>query len=81
MDIVPEGYMLFCSHVDRPGIIGSVGTILGSNQINLASMHVGREGVRKRARMVLNVDDPVPKPLLEEIQRVIEGEYVHLVEL
>lgn len=81
VDVVPEGYMLFCSHVDRPGIIGSVGTILGSNQINIAAMHVGREGVRKRALMVLNIDDPVPEPLLAEIQRVIEGEYVRLVEL
>jgi D-3-phosphoglycerate dehydrogenase len=81
VDVVPEGFMLFCSHVDRPGIIGSVGTILGTNHINIASMHVGREGIRERALMVLNLDDPVPEPLLAEIQRVIEADYVRLVEL
>jgi D-3-phosphoglycerate dehydrogenase len=81
VDAAPEGYLLFCSHVDRPGIIGSVGTILGTNQINIASMQVGREGVRKRALMVLNLDDPVPAHLLLEIQRAIEADYVRLVEL
>jgi D-3-phosphoglycerate dehydrogenase len=81
LDIPPAGYMLLTSHIDRPGIIGSVGTLLGSNQINIASMHVGREGARQRALMVLSLDDPVPEPLVEEIRRTIQADSVRLVEL
>jgi hypothetical protein len=44
-------------------------------------MRVGREGVRRRALMVLSLDDPVPAPLLAEIRRAIEAESVTLVEL
>jgi len=81
VDLVPEGYLLLCHHIDRPGIIGSVGTLLGDAGINIAQMHVGREGIRKRALMVLSLDDPVPEPLLAEIRRAIEAESVTLVEL
>jgi D-3-phosphoglycerate dehydrogenase / 2-oxoglutarate reductase len=81
VDLVPEGYLLFCQHVDRPGIIGSVGTLLGDNGINIAQMYVGREGPRKRALMVVSLDDPVPETVLAEMRRVIEAESMTLVEL
>jgi D-3-phosphoglycerate dehydrogenase len=81
VDLVPEGYLLFCQHIDRPGIIGAVGTLLGDNGINIAQMYVGREGIRRRALMVVSLDDPVPGPLLDEIRRVIEAEVVTLIEL
>jgi D-3-phosphoglycerate dehydrogenase / 2-oxoglutarate reductase len=81
VDLVPEGYLLLCQHIDRPGIIGSIGTLLGDNGINIAQMHVGREGVRKRALMALSLDDSVPETLLAEIARVIEADSVTLVEL
>jgi D-3-phosphoglycerate dehydrogenase len=81
VDLVPEGYLLLCQHIDRPGIIGAVGTLLGDAGINIAQMHVGREGVRKRALMVLSLDESIPDPLLAEIGRVIEAESVTLVAL
>jgi D-3-phosphoglycerate dehydrogenase len=81
VDLVPEGYLLFCQHVDRPGIIGAVGTLLGDNGINIAQMYVGREGPRLRALMVVSLDDPVPETVLAEIRRVIQAESVTLVEL
>jgi D-3-phosphoglycerate dehydrogenase len=81
VELVPEGYLLLCQHVDRPGIIGRIGSLLGDAGINIAEMRVGREGVRRRALMVLSLDDPVPAPLLAEIRRAIEAESVTLVEL
>jgi D-3-phosphoglycerate dehydrogenase len=81
VELVPEGYLLLCKHIDRPGIIGTIGTLLGDNGINIAQMRVGRQRARERALMVLSLDDPVPGPLLEEIHRAIEAESVTLVEL
>ncbi len=81
IDLEPEGNMVVGMHHDRPGIIGTVGTILGANQINIAGMHVGREAAGKRALMVLTVDDPVPEPLLEELRTAIGAEFMRFVEL
>jgi D-3-phosphoglycerate dehydrogenase len=81
VELVPEGYLLLCRHIDRPGIIGKIGTLLGDSGINIAQMRVGREAVRERALMVLSLDDTVPAPLLEEIRLAIEAESVTLVEL
>jgi len=38
--------MLITSHIDKPGVIGEVGTLLGNNNINIAGMNVGRDQVR-----------------------------------
>lgn len=81
IDLAPEGYMLLSRHHDRPGVIGAVGTILGQHEINIAGMHVGREGAGKRALMALTVDDPVPAPLLEEIREAMGAEFLRFVEL
>ena len=67
IDIVPEGYMVVSNHIDKPGIIGSVGTLLGRHGINIGGMHVGRKGAGKNAVMVLILDDPVSEVVMKEI--------------
>lgn len=81
VDIRPEGILLFTEHRDRPGIIGRVGTLLGTNQINIAGMHVGREQVGGRAVMILQLDDPVPPEVFAQIQQLDGVESAHVVEL
>ena len=69
LDMVPSvPYLLFIDHNDRPGSIGTVGTITGRNDINISFMEVGRLSPRGRAMMILGLDDPVPGPVLEEIR-------------
>lgn len=68
IDIVPEGAMVVTTHIDKPGIIGRVGTLLGNHGINIAGMHVGRAGIGKQAVMVLNVDNPVSDAVMKEIR-------------
>jgi len=70
VDAVPSGHMLVSAHIDKPGIIGRVGTILGENDINIAGMQVGREKVRGKAVMVLNVDSAVPDRILKQIEKI-----------
>lgn len=72
VDVVPEGTMLIAPHIDKPGIIGKVGTLLGSRGINIGAMHVGREKPGSRAIMVLAVDSVIPDNVMCEIER-IEG--------
>ncbi len=67
VDIAPEGHQILISHNDKPGIIGLVGTLLGQNDVNIASMQVGRTLVGGSALMILTVDKAVPKDVLEQL--------------
>jgi len=72
VDAVPEGYMIILQNIDKPGMIGKVGTFLGQHNINIAAMDVGRVRVGEKAVMVLNVDNPIPDKVLQEFTK-IEG--------
>ena len=80
VDLVPEGVMLISTHTDKPGMIGKVGTLLGSNQINIAGMHLGRATPRGRAVMVLSVDEPVPPDVLAQLTSLDGMQSTTLVE-
>ncbi len=81
VDVIPQGIMLFTSHTDKPGVIGRVGTLLGSRKVNIAGMHLGRERVGGKALMVLMVDDPIDASLLAEIRALDGMETAQVVEL
>lgn len=70
VDFEPFGYMLIDSHIDKPGMIGKIGTILGNRNINIAGMQVGRISRAGDAITVLSIDDPVPPDVLEQIRQV-----------
>jgi D-3-phosphoglycerate dehydrogenase len=70
VNVPPNRHMLFTLHRDMPGIIGKIGSLLGSFNVNIASMQVGRKIVRGDAVMVLSIDDPLPEGILAEILKV-----------
>ena len=70
IDLVPNGSFLMSWHTDRPGVIGAIGTLLGENNINIASMQVGRDRPRGDAVMILAVDEPVPDAIQARIRDV-----------
>jgi len=81
IDASPSGFMLICSFIDKPRVIGPVCTILGDHNINIAGMQVGREKVGGKAVMVLNVDSSVGIEPMEEIKKVPNIIDVKLVRL
>jgi D-3-phosphoglycerate dehydrogenase len=81
-EFVPEGYILFCRNLDKPGMIGRVGTELGKVGVNIRHMDVGPSvrSLRHRhhydphstpdtALMIISVDDALPDSVIEEITR------------
>lgn len=72
VDFAPEGHLVFITHNDKPGIIGNVGTLLGKNEVNIATMQVGRKIVGGDAIMVLTVDKEAPKEVLTELTKLPE---------
>jgi D-3-phosphoglycerate dehydrogenase len=81
VDISPEGNLLFVSHTDKPGIIGRLGTLLGNNDVNIATMQVGRKIIGGAAIMVLSVDKPVPKDVLAQLAQLPEMNNVKEIRL
>jgi D-3-phosphoglycerate dehydrogenase len=72
VDFSPEGNLLLISHNDKPGIIGRVGTLLGNNEVNIATMQVGRKVIGGSAIMVLTIDKQASKEVLSELGTLSE---------
>jgi len=81
VDVTPYRYMLICSFIDKPGVIGKVGTLFGEEGINIASMQVGRKYIGGEGVMVLQVDGAIPQELLQKV-KVLDGVVeTHFVEI
>lgn len=78
--VATEGRLLLAYNLDRPGIIGRVGTLLGEHGINIAFMQVGRKQVGSYAVMVLGIDDPLTDAVMERLGRLEELREIRLVE-
>ena len=59
---------------DVPGVIGHVGTVLGSNGINIANFSLGRRdaptvpGEPLEAIAVVSIDGAAPEPVLAQLR-------------
>ncbi|CAL9755717.1 unnamed protein product [Musa acuminata subsp. burmannicoides] len=67
VDASMEGSLILCRQVDQPGMIGTVGSILGEQNVNVSFMSVGRIAPRKHAVMAIGVDDEPTKEALKKI--------------
>ena len=67
VDTIPQGNVLLVRNEDTPGIVGRVGTVLGSHGVNIARMGLGRKPGSGRAIMLIEVDSEVPATLTDEL--------------
>jgi hypothetical protein len=67
VDFPAQGHVLLAMHQDRPGMIGKVGTLLGSHDVNISFMHVGRRAPRTEAIMALGTDESTTPELQAQI--------------
>lgn len=73
VDLEPTAHLAFFNYTDRPGVIGTVGNILGNAGINIAGMQVARDDQCQRALVAMSVDSVIPAPTLEEIRVAIDA--------
>jgi D-3-phosphoglycerate dehydrogenase len=81
MEIVPSEHMAFFRYDDRPGVVGTVGRILGDAGVNIAGMQVGRATKGGDALVAMTVDSAIPATVLEEIVAAIGAESGRQVDL
>jgi D-3-phosphoglycerate dehydrogenase / 2-oxoglutarate reductase len=71
IDFLPSGFhSLFIDHIDRPGLIGTVGKATGDADINISAMYVRRLKPRGPALMILTVDDRLPDEGVQAISSI-----------
>ena len=63
-----DGRFIVVSNLDSPGVVGSIGTLLGIHNINIARLSLGREG--RLALAIVQVDECVSPEVLTELRRV-----------
>jgi D-3-phosphoglycerate dehydrogenase / 2-oxoglutarate reductase len=80
-DVNPTPYMLMVENIDKPGVVGQLGTLLGVSKVNIATMQLGRIFADNRAMMVLSVDSEVSKETLQFIGSVEGVVKVRLVKI
>ncbi len=81
LELTADGVLLFFRYVDRPGIVGTVGTILGRLNVNIAAMQVARQAAGGDALMTLTVDSPVGADLLAQAAAAIGATAASTVDL
>src|SRR6476619_439506 len=69
VEVIPEGHMLLILNVDKPGVIGAVGQVLGEHNINIARMQCSREERGGNALLIIGLDAPLPAGVHETIKR------------
>ena len=80
-EIAPAEHMIFLGYVDRPGVVGAVGQVLGSHKINIGGMQVCRRAQGGDAMLVLSADSAVPLDLLGEIADATGARVARVVDL
>ncbi|ATU90510.1 phosphoglycerate dehydrogenase [Phyllobacterium zundukense] len=61
-------HMLYTTNNDTPGMIGLLGTICGTNNVNIANFALGRDAPGGNAIAMLYLDERIPERVLEELR-------------
>jgi D-3-phosphoglycerate dehydrogenase len=81
LELTAEGVLLFFRYLDRPGVVGAIGSILGEAGVNIAAMQVGRREAGGEALMALTVDSSVDAELLSAVASAIGSARGSIVDL
>jgi D-3-phosphoglycerate dehydrogenase / 2-oxoglutarate reductase len=72
LDFEPTPFIIALQNIDKPGIIGRIGTLLGTHGINIAAMQWSRNRKGEKAVSFVSVDGEVGADVLKEL-RAIDG--------
>lgn len=71
LDFEPTPYVIAIQNIDKPGIIGKIGTILGGNNINIAAMQWSRNRkTDNKAVAFVSVDCEVEESILKQLRQI-----------
>ena len=68
VEVPAEGKLLVLENVDQPGMVGTIGTLLGKDGVNIADMSLSRLTPGGTAYMVVVVDNEPSEKARAEIK-------------
>ena len=63
-----EGINLIVQNLDKPGMIGFIGSTLGNFQLNIANMHLSRTPEKEKAIAIVRLDEQAPPEAIETLR-------------
>ena len=81
LEIPIEDHMLILRYEDRPGVVGTLGRVLGEHDVNIAGMQVAPADEQGQSAAVVTIDDALPEGLLETIGKEIGATVAREVDL
>jgi len=81
LEMKPEGYLTLIHNLNIPGEIGSIGTLLGDNSINISKMTVGQEEAGERNIVFLRTDSALSDEILDALRNLPMSKSVTYLEL
>jgi D-3-phosphoglycerate dehydrogenase / 2-oxoglutarate reductase len=81
LEAIPEGPTLLILNRDRPGVVGTVGTVLGEAGVNISRMQLALQRERGEAAMLVNVDQAPSDEVLERVRALPAVISAQLLEL
>lgn len=68
LELEPVDRFILIHNHDKPGAIGSIGTLLGEHDINISRMRVGQEEGSDKTMIFLRTDTAIPEDVIEKIK-------------
>ena len=81
LDLDPTDHLAFFAYNDRPGMVGTVGRILGEAGVNIAGMQVSRNAKGGEALVALSVDSAIPADILADIEAAMSAHSARSIDL
>jgi len=69
-EVIPEGHLLSMVNIDRPGVIGDVGTLLARNGVNISQFELSRNMPGGKAMSLLRVDSAISPDVLSALRSI-----------
>ncbi|GMQ60278.1 L-serine ammonia-lyase, iron-sulfur-dependent subunit beta [Vallitalea sediminicola] len=70
VDFNGEYTTLITKHLDRPGIMAAITSILAKNRVNIAFMKLYRDAKGDYARLILESDEEIEMCVIEDIKKI-----------
>jgi len=68
LELEPVDRFILIHNHDKPGAIGSIGTLLGNHNVNISRMRLGQEEGSDKTMIYLRTDSPIPQNVIEELR-------------
>ena len=81
LDLRAEGLNLFLTYTDQPGALGTVGTFLGREGININAAALSQNLNEGSATLVLRVDKEISTDLVGQIKDALSASHAVLLNL